>query len=274
MNRKNILNNWRELPRSGGRPTIAYRTDGDGEPLVLVHGVGGDGGNWDGVVAALPPHFRTIRIDLSGHGRSGLLTAPCSVQDLARDVTDVMDALGVRAAAIAGFSLGGLIAQCIALDSPARVTRLALIATVAGRTPEEQARSVARIEVVREKGLAAIAAGNREFWFSDGFRAEHPEVVDARVRQFMACDPVSYLHAFAVFAKGDFVDRLQEIRAPSLVLAGEFDPAATAHMAGLMHERIAGSRVEILAGMRHALLIECPGRVAALMAEFLRATPA
>jgi len=252
-----------------GRPSIAYRTDGEGEPLVLVHGVGGDSGNWDGVVAALPPRFRCIRLDLSGHGRSSLITAPCSVQDLARDVTDVMDALGVRAAAIAGFSLGGLIAQAIALDSPARVTKIVLVATVAGRTPEEQARSAARIEVVREKGLAVIAAGNREFWFSDAFRRDHPEVVEARVQQFMACDPASYLHAFAVFAKGDFVARLQEIRSPTLVVAGEFDPAATARMARLMHERIAGSRLEILAGMRHAVLIECPERVAGLLADFL-----
>ena len=235
----------------------------------MVHGVGGDSSNWDGVVAALPPRFRTIRVDLSGHGRSGLITAPCTVQDLARDVTDVMDALGVRTASIAGFSLGGLIAQAIALDSPARVSRIALIATVAGRTPEEQARSAARIEVVRKQGLAFIAAGNREFWFSDAFRREHPEVVEARVQQFMACDPVSYLHAFAVFAKGDFVARLGEIGVPTLVVAGEFDPAATARMARLMHEKIAGARLEILAGMRHALLIECPQRVAGLIADFL-----
>lgn len=250
---------------------IACRVEGEGEPLVLVHGVGGDGGMWDGVVAALPPRFRTIRVDLRGHGRSPLIGAPVTVQDLARDVTGVMDALGVRKASIAGFSLGGLIAQAIALESPGRVDKLALVATVAGRTPEEQARSAARIEVVREKGLAAIAAGNREFWFSDAFRRDHPEAVEARVRQFMSCDPVSYLHAFAVFAKGDFADRLGEIQAPTLVVAGEFDPAATARMARLMHERIAGSRLEILAGMRHALLIECPGRVAALMAGFLQA---
>jgi 3-oxoadipate enol-lactonase len=249
---------------------IAYRVDGEGEPLVLVHGVGGDGGMWDGVVSALPPRFRTIRVDLRGHGRSPLIGEPVTVQDLARDVTGVMDALGVPKASIAGFSLGGLIAQAIALESPDRVDKLALVATVAGRTPEEQARSAARIEVVREKGLAAIAAGNREFWFSDAFRRDHPEAVEARVRQFMACDPVSYLHAFAVFAKGDFVGRLGEIRAPTLVVAGEFDPAATARMARLMHERIAGSRLEILAGMRHALLIECPRRVAALMAGFLQ----
>ena len=76
-------------------------------------------------------------------------------------------------------------------------------------------------------------------------------------------------HAFAVFAKGDFVSRLGEIRIPTLVLAGEFDPAATARMARLMHEKIAGSRLEILAGMRHALLIECPRRVSDLMAGFL-----
>jgi 3-oxoadipate enol-lactonase len=252
-----------------GRPSIAFRTDGVGEPLVMVHGVGGGAENWDGIVAALPSRFQCIRLDLSGHGRSGLITAPCTVQDLARDVTDVMDALGVQSAAIAGFSLGGLIAQAMALDTPERVSKLALIATVADRTPEEQARSAARIEVVREKGMAFIAEGNRTFWFSDAFRQANPEVVEARVQQFMACDAASYLHAFAVFAKGDFVARLEEIRKPTLIVAGEFDPAATARMARLMHEKIAGSRLEILAGMRHALLIECPQRVAGLLAEFL-----
>ncbi len=257
------------LLRRPGLPTIAWRADGEGPPLVLVHGVGGGAENWDGVVAALPKRFRVIRLDLRGHGGSGRIAGPVTVQDLARDVTDVMDAAGARSAAIAGFSLGGLIAQALALASPERVTKLALVATVAGRTPEEQARSAARIDVVREKGLAFIAEGNRTFWFSDAFREAHPDAVDARVRQFMACDPVSYLHAFAVFAKGDFVDRLGEIRAPTLVIAGEFDPAATARMARLMHERIAGSRLEILAGMRHAVLIECPARVAGLLADFL-----
>ena len=220
-------------------------------------------------MAALPMRFKVIRLDLRGHGGSGLIEAPITVQDLARDVTDVMDALGVRTAAIAGFSLGGLIAQSIALESPERVSKLVLVATVAGRTADEQARSAGRIDVVREKGLEFIAVGNREFWFSDAFRRDHPDAVEARVRQFMACDPASYLHAFAVFAKGDFVDRLGGIRSPTLVIAGEFDAAATARMARLMHERIAGSRLEILAGMRHAVLIECPERVAGRMADFL-----
>ena len=252
-----------------GRPSIAYRTDGEGEPLVLVHGVGGGAENWDGVVAALPKRYQAIRLDLRGHGGSGRIEAPVTVQDLARDVTDVMDALGVRHAAIAGFSLGGLIAQCLALDAPDRVTKLALIATVAGRTPEEQARSAGRIDLVREKGLGAIAEGNRTFWFSDRFRDDHPDAVEARVRQFMACDPASYLHAFTVFARGDFAARLGEIRKPTLIVAGEFDAAATPRMARLMHERIAGSRLEILAGMRHAVLIECPARVAGLLADFV-----
>ena len=252
-----------------GRPSIAYRADGEGEPLVLVHGVGGGAENWDGVVADLPPRFRVIRLDLRGHGGSGLITSPCTVRDLAGDVTDVMDALGVQSAAIAGFSLGGLIAQSMALDSPGRVSKLVLVDAVAGRTPEEKARSAARIEVVREKGPAFIAEGNRTFWFSDAFREANPEAVEARVRQFMACDPASYLHAYAVFAKGDFGERLREIRKPTLVMTGEFDTAATARMARLMHEHIAGSRLEILAGMRHAVLIECPERVAELLAGFL-----
>lgn len=235
---------------------------------MLVHGVGGDAGNWDGVLQRVPPRFRAIRLDLSGHGRSGPIAAPCTAQDFARDVTDAMDALGVRVAALAGFSLGGTVAQAVALDAPERVRRLALISTVAGRTAQERANAMARIEVLKEKGLAEIAAGNRERWFTDEFRRRHPQVVEARVRQLLACDPASYLHAYTVFATADFADRLAEIRVPTLVVTGEHDLAGTPRMAKLMHERISGSRLEILPGLRHSLLIEAPDRIAEMLENF------
>jgi (E)-2-((N-methylformamido)methylene)succinate hydrolase len=245
------------------------RNSGAGTPLVLVHGVGGDASNWDGVVERLLPRFRIIRPDLPGHGRSRPLTAPCTAEDLARGVMEAMDAHGVNAAAIAGFSLGGTVALAMALSAPARVQRLALIGTPIGRTPDERARALARIEVLKEKGLAEIAAGNRERWFTDEFRKRHPDVVEARVRQVVESDPASYLHAYTVFATADYADRLPELRVPTLVITGEHDLAATPRMARLARERIPGSRLKILPGLRHSLLIEAPGEVAALLADFL-----
>jgi pimeloyl-ACP methyl ester carboxylesterase len=250
-----------------GLPAIAYRDEGAGVPLVLVHGVGGESGNWDEVAARLG-RFRIVRLDLRGHGRSGPIRGPIRIEDLARDVTDVMDALGVQRARIAGFSLGGMVVQSVALGAPQRVGKLAILGAVCGRTPEEQGRAKDRVAFLRREGLAAIAESNRERWFTDAFRAAHPDKVDLRVRQLLACDAESYLQAFTVFCTTDHAARLGELRMPVLVATGENDAAATARMARLMHERIAGSRLQILPGLRHSILIEAPEPVAALLRDF------
>ena len=255
------------LSRSGGLPPIAWRVDGEGEPVVLVHGVGGDASNWDDVVARLR-RFRVVRLDLRGHGRSGPIRGPVSAEDLARDVADVMDAAGVQSAGVAGFSLGGQVAMALALGRPQRVKKLAIISAVSGRTPEEQARARERVEFLRANGVAAIAEANRERWFTDAFRAGHPDKVEARVKQVRDSDEESYLQAFTVFATADYADRLHEIRMPALVVTGEHDVAATSRMARLMHMSISGSRLEVVAGLRHSLLIEAPQTVSRLLDGF------
>ena len=235
---------------------------------MLIHGVGGDLASWDAVAPALAKRFRVIRMDLSGHGKSHLLTGPVTAEDFARDVFGVMDELKVDAAHVAGNSLGGQIVTAMALGSPKRVKRMALISSVAARTEQELKGALARIEVLKEKGIAEIARGNIERWFTDEFQRKHPELVEARIRTLMQSDPVSYLHAFTVFATADYADRFGEIRVPTLIITGEHDPSATPRMARLMHERIAGSRMEVLPGLRHSLLIEAPNKISALLGEF------
>src|SRR5690349_13697449 len=149
----------RHLDRADA-PSLAWSLEGTGEPLVLVHGVGGGADNWDGVAARLNTRFRILRMDLRGHGASGVVRAPLQIADFARDVTDVMDAAGWRTAHLAGFSLGGLITQHIAIESPARVRRLAIISAVAGRTAEERARVQERLGVLKERGIAEVAPQN------------------------------------------------------------------------------------------------------------------
>jgi 3-oxoadipate enol-lactonase len=250
-------------------PSLAWSMEGTGEPLVLVHGVGGGADNWDGVAARLNTRFRILRLDLRGHGASGVVRAPLQVADFARDVTDVMDAAGWESAHLAGFSLGGLIAQHLAIESRTRVRRLAIVSAVAGRTEEERARVQERLAVLKSRGITEVAPQNAKRWFTDEFAAAHPEAVAARLRQLLATDAESYLHAYTLFGTGDLAERLGEIRAPTLVVTGENDGGSTPRMARLMHERIAGSRLEILSGLRHSVLIEAPERVAALLQAFL-----
>jgi 3-oxoadipate enol-lactonase len=250
--------------------TLFHRSEGAGPPLVLVHGVGGDSTSWDGVAPLLSDRFRVIRPDLSGHGRSGLLREPVTIERFARDVTSVMDSLGVEDAFMAGTSLGGTILQAIALGSPKRVRKMALLSTACGRSEEERAKAVARIDVIRKEGLAPIAAANRDRWFTEEFQRRNPELVEARARVLMASDVESYLHAYTVFATADLSEELPKIRTPTMIVTGEHDIAATPRMARLMHERIAGSRLEILPGLRHSLLIEAAPKISALLGEFFQ----
>lgn len=250
---------------------IAWRREGSGPAVLLLHGVGGDGGNWEAVARSLRDRFTLIAMDLRGHGGSGRIAGVVSAHDLARDALAVLDEAGVERCAVVGFSLGGAVAQALALDHPARVERLALIGTVCGRTPDEQVRAHARIEFLRDHGLDALAEGNRERWFTDAFQAAHPEVVAQRVAQVRACDPASYAQAFTVFCTADYAERVHEIGVPTLIMTGEHDLAASPRMARFMGARIAGAQVRILEGLRHSVLIEAPECVAAELARFLQA---
>lgn len=247
---------------------IAYTRDGAGAPVLLIHGVGGDAGNWDPIATRLRTRFDVMAMDLRGHGGSDLIRGPVDVDDFARDAVQVLDDAGVGRCGVAGFSLGGAVALALALHFPERVDKLALIGTVCGRSPQQQARALERVEYLRQHGTAALAEGNRERWFSDAFRRANPEVVDRRVAQVSASDTESYLRAFTVFCTAEFADRLHEIRAPTLVVTGEHDVAATPEMARAMGERIAGAQVHVLPKLHHSVLIEAPAQVAALLERF------
>lgn len=246
------------------QPSIHHVASGQGPHVTLVHGVGTNLQSWDEVTRLLEPRFTVVRLDLRGHGRSGRITT-CTLDDLASDVRRVWDARGIRKSHLAGFSLGGLIAQSLALSDPGRIDRLAILSAVAGRTDDERAKVVDRLELLKSGGIAAVTAAAEERWFTAEFRAGNPERVARRMKELLANDPASYAAAYTVFATSDLGDRLGEIRHPTLIATGENDVGSNTRMARMMHERIDGSRLEILPGLRHSVLVEAPDRIAELL---------
>ncbi len=253
------------------RPTLRYWDDGgERPPVTLVHGVGADGTSWDEIAPALSSEFRVLRLDLRGHGQSGHIDATLTLDDFVQDVVDVLDACEVPTAHIVGFSLGGMIAQGIGLRHADRVRRLVLLSAVAGPTPEERDRVQTRLAILRDQGIDAITGAAEERWFTPEFIARNPDLVQRRMRQLKENHTPSYAAAYTVFSTSDLGGELHAIRAPTLIATGEHDAGSNTRMARFMHGQIPGSRLEILPGLRHSILVEAPDLVTRLVRDFLR----
>ncbi|NIF87451.1 alpha/beta hydrolase [Burkholderia sp. Cy-637] len=249
---------------------LAYRLQGEGpRELVCIHGVGSYLEAWQGAINALGSGFRVLSFDLRGHGRSERVKGRYEIDDFVGDVLALADHAGFARFDLAGFSLGGLIAQRLALTHPARLRRLMLLATVAGRTAEERARVAERLAALQagERGAHYDASLSR--WLSEDFQARHPALVDELRRRNAQNDPDCYAAAYRVLAQTDFGGLIDQIAMPTLIATGECDAGSNPRMARYMHERIPDSRLAILPRLRHSLLNEAPEQVAALMREFL-----
>ena len=262
---------WLTLDGRRVRYRVEGRDDADAPHLTLSHGVGADMESWDGVVAHLADRYRILRYDLLGHGESDKPAPPYAMADYVAEIAALLNEVGVSRTNLVGFSFGGMIGQAFALAHPHRLQRLVLVSAVAGRTPEERVRLVARADELETGGASRTVGAAVERWFTPAFRAAHPEIVQQRVERVMRNDPVGYAAAYRVFAECDLAPRLARIDAPTLVITGEHDPGSNVRMARLMRARIPGSRIRVLPELRHSLLLEAPSLIAALTDDFVQA---
>jgi pimeloyl-ACP methyl ester carboxylesterase len=257
-----------------GPVTLNYRIDGTGpEPLVCIHGVGSYLEAWDGVVRLLEDRFTVLSFDLRGHGQSSKIKGRYEIDDFVSDTLALAGHVGFGRFNLAGFSLGGLIAQRLALIHPDRVGRLVLLSTVAGRTPEERERVRQRLAALKMNEAGAHYDASLSRYLTEGFQARHPELIAQLRRRDLANDRDCFASAYRVLAESDFGEVLDQIRCPTLIATGAEDDGSNPRMARYMHERISGSQLRILPGLRHSILIEAPALVASTMADFLGDKP-
>ena len=252
---------------------INYDLSGTGPPLVLIHGVGSSLGSWDLVVERLRDDYAILRYDTLGHGDSEKPDGPYTLDDYVSELLALLDAVDVERANIVGFSFGGMIAQAFAIAHPERVATVAFISAVAARTPEQRAAVSERADQLASGGAQRTVGAALERWFTPEFREKHADLIEQQAARVKANDPKGYALAYRVFAESDLDQELRQIQAPALIVTGEHDVGSTAEMARLMHERIPGSRLEILPRLRHSLLVEAPDVIAGLLRDFLAAHP-
>jgi pimeloyl-ACP methyl ester carboxylesterase len=247
-----------------------YVDEGEGFPLLLIHGVGARIENWDAVAELLSRNFRVVRYDLRGHGNSSKVRGPYSLELFAQDAVSLLDHLGISHVGVAGHSLGAMIAIAMAARYPERTDRLAVLSAAAGRTPEESRRVLERISLIASGIPGDHLRNSLSRWFTDEFRAANPALMEQYAARNSENDPACYAAAYTVLASAEVDSHLPHVKAPTLVVTGEFDLGSNPRMAQHIHANIRSSEVRILPHLRHSILIEAPAVVADLLESFFR----
>ena len=250
-----------------------FSTDsgGAGEAVLLVHAIGCDHRMWDELAAGLAPRFRVVRMDVRGHGASEVTPRPYSLEQLADDAARVLDERGLPKAHWVGLSMGGMIGQAFALGHAARLGRLVLANTTSSYGPEGPKMWEARAKAVAEGGMAAITDLAMTRYFSDDFRAAHPEVVEGVKRRFLATPPQGYIGCCDAIRGLDFTARLGGIRARTLVIAGGKDAGTPVAMSQAIADHVPGARLAVIPGAAHLSAVQDPAAFNALARGFLEA---
>jgi pimeloyl-ACP methyl ester carboxylesterase len=249
----------------------AYFEQGQGFPVVLVHGVGLDHRMWRFQTARLAEHFRVISYDLLGHGASAKPGGPYSLSMYADQCRDLLAAFGIARAAIVGFSLGGLVAQAICINYPDQVAAVAILGCAFQRTKGEKELILKRVSMVEKDGPNSTLSLAIDRWFSPRFTSCNPELMQEIAERLHSNDRAAFLAAYRLVATADaeLADRLETIACPALVMTGGADRGNSPGMAMRIAEQIPGARHLILPGLRHMGMIEDPEAVNTPLLDFL-----
>ena len=239
---------------------IHYQEAGAGDPLVLLMGWGGDHTAWALQAQAFSPGFRCISPDNRGAGRSDQPDTPYTIRTMADDTVGLLDALGIDRAHVAGLSMGGMIAQEMAITSPGRVRTLQLHATLARVDPF--------LRAVGQSLLHARAALGREEYvrllltwvLSPRTYAEHADNVEMMVRIMVDHPYPASLAGLTRQAEAcwahDTLERLDQIRCPTLITAGADDIFVPPRFSQELNARIPGAELSVIEGGGHGYLWE------------------
>ncbi len=246
---------------------IACRWDGpeDGPVVVMAHAMGTSHRLWDRQVPALADRYRVLRYDFRGAGDTDAPPAPYTLARFDADAVGLLDAFGLDRVHWIGISTGGMIGQGLGILHPERVLSLSLCCTLSCTEPEHRAWIGERQALVRAEGMRAVWDATDRYWFTDAF-AEAAGAGYRAVRDvFVATDVEGYVGGTSAVAGLDYRDSLHRIAAPTHVVGSRDDPAAPIACTHAIHERIAGSRLTVIANQRHFPNVEAPAEFNAIL---------
>jgi 3-oxoadipate enol-lactonase len=239
-----------------------------GAPVVVLScSLGTDRSMWDSQVPALTQRFRVLRYDLRGHGASPVPPGPYEIADLGSDLVALLDRLELESVNLVGVSIGGMLSLWTAAHHPERVERMVACCTSAYIDPTGSYRE--RALAVRADGMEPLADAALERWFTPAFRTAHPEVAAHMRSVLVSVPPEGYAGCCEALADMDLRGDLPAVQAPTLVIAGEDDPATPPEHGALIADGVPDARLEVVASARHLASIEQSARVNQLILRHL-----
>jgi 3-oxoadipate enol-lactonase len=257
----------RDDPSRPARLHVQEDGPSDAPALVLGPSLGTELGMFDAQVPDLAQHHRVIRYDLRGHGGSPVVPGPYTVADLAQDVVDLLDDLGIDRFSYAGVSLGGAIGLQLAVGVPDRVERLIVMASAA-RFPDPPSWQ-ARADRVRAEGTEFLVPSRIGAWVTPGFADSRPEETERLLAMLRSTPREGYAACCETITDFDLRDRLSGITAPTLVIAGADDPATNPDVVRGIADGIPGARFVVVPQASHLVSAEQPEAVTAEIRRFL-----
>lgn len=251
---------------------VHYEVRGDDGPwILLLHGGLVDMASMADLASRLAANARVITIDLRGYGSSTAKDDDVSLEASAKDVGQLLDHLGADSAVVVGFSVGGMIAQLVALDLADRVTGVVLMSTGCKATPEQMETFQRRAQRIQTDGLAVERNEHVRRAFSPEWVNRNPGAFRVYANRVLDNDPRVVAATMRSIAEFDVAGRLAHVTVPALLLAGELDagfgPTAAEQTARCMHN----ATVRVIRGAGHTLHLERPEAISAHIQDFVGA---
>ena len=237
--------------------------------LMLSNSLGTNLHMWDEQTGPLTRHFRLVRYDRRGHGKSSAPKGPYTMERLGRDVLGVLDGLGIQKINWCGLSMGGMVGMWLGANAGNRIDKL-ILSNTSAHFPDPTVWD-ARIKMVRDVGLAGIVDANMERWFTKGFRESASQTMAKMREMFVATDIEGYIGCGEAIRDMDHRPLLPRITTPTLVIAGRHDPATTLEAGEYIKDHVPGARIAVLEAA-HISNLEQPQAYAETMLGFLLGT--
>src|SRR5262249_8125289 len=248
--------------RDGTRLVYDMHGRDDGRPrLALIHSLGMDRFFWDRTLPLLADRAAILTYDCRGHGASAKPKGPYRIETFADDLAELMDHVGWQSAIVAGASMGGCTTLAFGQQYPSRALALGLIDTTAWYNAADKWEE--RAVKATSAGLASMIDFQVTRWFTDGFRAAHPDIVKDNVDRLLANDPAAFAATCRMLGACNLEAGLARMAMPATVMVGDEDYATPVAMSETLHRGIRKSTLTVFKGARHLTPLEIPEHVAA-----------